>query len=242
MTGTPKPRSSRGRLRGFTLIELLVAVAVLAMVSVLIYSAFAGLANSKHGITRINDRYREGRGAVQQITRDLQSAYLSLHKPIDPSIQTQQTVFIAQRGSRATRLDFNSFSHRRFDRDAHESDQAELSYFASEDPNDPGTYDLARRTSHRLDLEPTRGGRVDVLATDIDLFDVELLDPTTGNWIDTWDTTQATGQLDRLPLQVRFTLILNGGRRNAADRARDTIRFESKVTLPIQNALTFAME
>jgi general secretion pathway protein J len=234
--------SPRTRAAGFTLIELLVAVAVLALITVVIYSAFAGLANSKHGITRVNDRYREGRGAMQRITQDLQSAYLSLHKPIDPSVQTSQTVFIGKAGSRAARLDFASFAFRRFDRDAHESDQAEVSYFESEDPNEPGVYDLVRRISPRIDLEPTTGGRVDVLATDIELFDIGFLDPSTGNWVDAWDTTQATGQPDRLPLQVRFTLVLNGGRRSRSDGDREPLRFTSKVDLPMQQALTFAME
>lgn len=228
--------------RGFTFVELMIAIAVLALVSMLIYSAFSGLATSKEGITRINDRYREGRGAVQRITRDLQSAYLSLHKPIDLTIQVMSTAFIGKGGSRAARLDFNSFSHQQFDKDAHESDQEEVSYFDSEDPQNPGVYDLLRRSSYRVDLDTEKGGRADVLVTDIDLFEVEFLDPTTGQWVDNWDTTQATGQLDRLPLQVRFSLVLNGGQRRGASSARAPIKFDAKVTLPIQRALTFAME
>lgn len=230
------------RHRGFTLVEVLIAVAVLAAISVLIYAAFAGLKRSKEGIERVGDRHREGRLALARISRDLQSAYLSLHAPIDQSIAVQKTAFVATRGTPADRLDFNAFSHRRLDRDSHESDQAEISYFGSTDPKQRSVTDLARRVSPRLDLYPEKGGRVDVVATDIDLFDLAYLDPLTGQWTETWDTNQATGQLNRLPLQVRIVLVLNGGRRSAADRAQQTIRLETKVPIHIQRPLTFATQ
>src|SRR5690606_34488233 len=210
--------------------------------SVLIYGAFAGLKRSKEGIERVGDRYREARLALDQISRDLQSAYLSLHTPIDQSIAVQKTVFIGTRGSPADRIDFNSFSYRRLDRDAHESDQAEISYFGSPNPENRSINDLARRVSPRLDLYPEKGGRVDVIATDIDLFDVEYLDPMTGQWVETWDTTQATGPLNRLPLQVRIVLVLNGGARTAADRGQERIQLETKVPIHIQRPLTFATQ
>jgi general secretion pathway protein J len=228
--------------RGFTLVELLVAVAILAAISSLIYGAFAGLKRSKEGIERVSDRYREGRLALEQISRDLQSAYLSLHAPIDQSLIVQKTAFRGSRGTPADRIDFNSFSHRRLDRDAHESDQAEISYFGSPDPKNRSVIDLARRLSPRLDLYPQKGGRVDVIATDIDLFDVAYLDPMTGQWTESWDSEQAAGQLNRLPLQVRLVLVLNGGKRSAADRAQAPIRLTTKIALPIQRPLTFATQ
>ena len=43
------------------------------------------------------------------------------------------------------------------------------------------------------DDEPAKGGRVEVLCTDIELFELEYLDPQTGSWVETWDTTQAAG-------------------------------------------------
>jgi len=35
---------------------------------------------------------------------------------------------------------------------------------------------------------------------------------------------------------------LNGGRKSAADRGHGTIKFETTVTLPIQQALNFAVQ
>jgi general secretion pathway protein J len=113
---------------GFTMVELIIAIAVLSLVSLIIFGAFSGMKTTKEGLQRVNDRYREGRLAMARISRELQSAYVSMHLPIDQSIQTEQTAFLGTRGSPADRLDFNSFSNRRLDRDSHVSDQAEISW------------------------------------------------------------------------------------------------------------------
>ena len=230
------------RSRGFTLVELLVAIVVLSLISMLIYSAFASMKRSREGIERIDDRYREGRLAMTRMVRELQSAYISLHAPINTSLLIQRTAFIATTGTPADRLDFNSFSNRRMDKNSHISDQCELSYFGSPNPELSGVTDLARRISTALDMDPKKGGRVDVLATDIDLFDLQYLDPFSGNWVDTWDTTQSvTGQPARLPIQVKILLVLNGGSRQGYDRGQGTIRLTTKVALPIDTGLNFAV-
>ena len=162
-------RKSAGT-RGFTLLEVLIAIGILASISLLIYGAFAGMKQTRDGLQRVSDRYREGRIAMTRISQELQSAYLSSHLPIMTQLAVVQTAFIGTRGTPADRVDFNSFAYRRLDRDAHESDQAEISYFSATDPKREGVTDLVRRVSPKLDLDPQKGGRVDVLATDIDLF------------------------------------------------------------------------
>lgn len=230
------------RSRGFTLVELLVAIVVLSLISMLIYSAFSSMKRSREGIERVDDRYREGRLAMTRMIRELQSAFISLHAPINTSFLVQKTAFIGTTGTPADRLDFDSFSNRRLDRNSHVSDQCELSYFGSPNPEQQGVLDLARRVSTTLDLDPKKGGRVEVLATDIDLFDLQYLDAQTGNWVDTWDTTQSvTGQPARLPVQVRILLVLNGGSRQGESRGQRPIRLLSKVSIPIENGLNFAV-
>lgn len=225
--------------RGFTLLELLVAISILAMVSVLIYGAFSAMRRTKDGLERIQDRYREGRIAMQRVSRELTSAYLSLHAPLDPSLLVVSTAFIGTRGNPADRVDFNCFCNTRRDRDVHESDQAEVSYFGSANPERGGT-DLVRRVSTRPDLETAKGGRVEVLATDIDLFELEYLDAQTGLWTETWDSSQTVGQPGRLPYQIRITLVLNSGRKGSAGGGRGRIRLQTTIQLPIQKPLNFA--
>lgn len=222
--------------------EVLVAVVIMSLMSLVMYGAFAQMKRSKQGIERINDRYREGRLALGRMVRELQSAYLSAHEPLPPVQAVQKTLFRATPGATSDRLDFNSFAHRRLDMDAKESDQAEISYYAEPNPEHPDTMDLVRRESARLDIVPEEGGRVDVLATDIDTFKLAFLDPVTGSFVERWDTLQATEQLGRLPLQVRITLVLKGGPRASADQEPAPIRLVTKVVIPISKALSFATQ
>jgi general secretion pathway protein J len=230
----------RARARGFTLLEVLISIAILTAITSLLYGAFSALKHSKDGLSRVQDRQREGRIAMARMTRELQSAYISAHVPINQALMVQKTIFKGERGTPADRVDFTAFANKRLEKNAHVSDQCELSYFGSPNPDGSGTTDLVRRIDEQIDLEPTKGGRVEVLATDIDLFDLQYLDAQTGQWQEAWDTSQTTGQPDRLPLQVRIILVLNGGARSGADRGRGTLRFVTKVGLNMLQPLTFA--
>ncbi|MCC6215115.1 MAG: general secretion pathway protein GspJ [Polyangiaceae bacterium] len=234
--------ASRGGARGLALIEVLVAVGVLALVSMLLYGAFATLRTSRDSVRLTNDRHHEGRSALARIVRELSGAYVSGHLPVDESLIVWKTHFRCDPASPAARLDFTTFAHQRLDRDAHESDQADISYFSLPDPDRSGVHDLVRRVKSRLDDQPGTGGRIEILATDIDLFEVRLLDPLSGQWVESWDTTQAIGQPNRLPLLARIVLVLNGAAREARGGGRGTLRFSTAVPLAAQRALTFATQ
>jgi general secretion pathway protein J len=229
---------TRGRTRraiaGLTLLEVIVSVAILALVATLIYGAFDGMGRSRAGLARINDRYHQGRGAIARMSRELESAFVSAHQPLVASQVVRNTAFIGHDSSSMDRIDFTSFSHRRLARDVHESDQNELSFFTSRDPDHDKT-DLVRRESAVLDLEPAKGGVVNVLAEDIETFDLEYLDPATGEWVTSWDSTQAAGQFGRLPYQVKITLVLKGG------IAEKPLKLMTKVALGMQLPLAFAV-
>jgi general secretion pathway protein J len=196
------------RARGLTLVEVLVALAVLAMIGVLLYGAFDSLAHGKKAEGIRGDRARQGRAAIVRMTREIQSAFLSMHNPANPALQTRVVAFIGQNSQPFDRLDFQAFAHRRIEANSHQSDQAEIGYFASADPNVDEKIDLVRREQTPADMDAKRGGIVNVLCEDIESFDVRYLDPQTSVWSEVWDTTQATGQQNRLPLEIRITLTL----------------------------------
>ena len=224
----------RRRERGLTLLEILVSISILAFIGMLIYGAFDGMQRTQAGIARIDERYHQGRSALARMSRELQAAFLSLHQPLAQSQSTRLTAFLGKNQGSADRLDFASFSHRRLGQNRHESDQNELGYFVSRDPDRGDKQDLVRRESAIIDLDPIRGGVVNVLAEDIESFDLRYLDPLTGQWLDAWDSTQTTGQLYRLPLQVRIELTMRGG------IGGQPIKLVTKVTLPSQVPITFA--
>lgn len=232
----------RSVTRGMTLVEVLVAMVVLAFISMAMYGAIDGMRRSRSGVERITDRYREGRMAMARMTREITSAYLSEHKPIDESLWVKRTIFKGDSSSPADRLDFNSFANRRLKTETRESDQLELTYFGAEDPENEQVIDLLRRSSTFLDEDPDKGGRVDVMASDIDLFDLEYLDPLTGRWHDEWDSSSVVGEKGRLPRQVKIVLVLNGGSRRSDEDSRSKIRLVTKVSLMLKDPLTFALK
>ena len=226
---------ARAHARGMTLLEILVSITILAMIALLIYGAFDSLSRGKKGEAMRADRAHQGRDAVLRITRELQAAFLSQHNPQNPGLITRTTAFIGQNGGQRDRIDFASFAHRRFEKNAKESDQAEIGYFVVRDPNVADKLDLVRREQTPIDAYPDKGGIVNVLAEDVDSFDLKYLDAATGLWVEQWDTRQVTGQPGRIPLEVRLTLILNGVPKGPP------YSFTTKFTLPIQQPLSFGI-
>ncbi len=221
--------------RGMTLLEILVSLAILAMVALLIYGAFDSMSRGKKGEAMRAERARQGREALLRITRELSSAYLSMHQPTNLALVTARTAFVGQNSTPFDRLDFTAFAHRRLTKDAKESDECEVGYFVAEDPDVSGKMDLVRREQTPIDLEPLKGGVVNVLAEDVEGFDVRYLDPMTSLWTETWDTTTASAQLNRLPLELRITLTLKGV------PGMDSTTFSTKMMLQMLQPLSFGI-
>ncbi len=228
-----KRRSSR---RGMTLLEVLVSLGVMAMISLLIYGAFDSITRGRKGEAMRNDRTRQARDAMDRMQREIASAFLSLHQPSNQALWTRQTAFLAQNNPQFDRLDFSSFAHRRVERDAKEADQCEVGYFVVKDPDVDGKMDLVRREQAPIDLDPKRGGVVNVIVEDVESFDVKYLDPLTGQWIETWDSTQTTAQLNRLPMEVRISLAVKGVKKDD-----EPFRYTTKFMIPAIQAVSFGI-
>jgi general secretion pathway protein J len=226
----------RVRSRGLTLLEVLVSIAILSLIATLVYGAFDGMSRTRTSLSQLDERYHQGRSAISRMTRELESAFLSLHQPALVTQAVRSTVFIGKNEGSSARIDFTSFSHRALGQNLHESDQNELSYFVVRDPDRSDKYDLVRRESKEIDLEPTRGGVVNVLAEDVESFELSYFDPVVNQWVDGWDSTQVAGQPNRIPMQVKIRLVLKGGPNGRP------IVFQTKVPMPMQTALMFAAD
>jgi general secretion pathway protein J len=207
----------------------------MAMISLLIYGAFDSMSRGRRGEALRADRARQGRDAVERIGRELQTAFLSMHNPLVPALVTRTTGFIGQNSSQYDRVDFTAFAHRRIAKDSPESDQASIGFFVVKDPDVDGKMDLVRREQSPIQFDFKRGGVVNLLAEDVERFDLRYLDPLTGQWLDTWDSTIMTGQLNRLPIEVRIELELKPVRNTPA------FRYVTKVMIPIQQPLKFGI-
>jgi general secretion pathway protein J len=196
------------RRQGMTLIEAMVAITILAMVALIVFGGFSTTMRNKARLEEQADRSHVIRVAMERMVRELSSAYVSLHRNPNPSLQVMNTCFIGGQQGRGARLDFTSFSHRRLFRDAHESDQNELSYFVTNHPEESGRYVLARREARRIDDDPQTGGTTQILVEDVVGFELEYFDAVNQQWIDTWNANELTAQPNRLPTQIKIRLIV----------------------------------
>jgi general secretion pathway protein J len=228
-------RRSIARARGMTMIEIMVAIGILAMVAVLIHGVIDSLSRGRKGEGMRAERAHEGREAMQRMVRDLSGAFLSMHVPSVPALMTERTAFVGKSSLPYDRLDFTSFAHLRTERDSHESDQAEVGYFVVNDPEVPDKMDLVRREQTPIDYEPLKGGIVNVVAEDVERFDVRFLDPQTSQWVETWDSMVVTGQPNRLPFEVEIILVLKGV------GGGPHYSYTTKMFIPIQTPLTFGI-
>ncbi len=229
----PRSRPLHAQSRGVTLLEIMISMAVMGMISIMLYGAFTSLSNAKKGEAIKMDRARQGRAALLRMTREFSSAYLSAHQPADRSLIVRNTAFIASNSGGFARVDFTSFAHRRTQAEVPESDQAEVGYFVIASPDHPDRHDLVRREQTPIDIDPNKGGIVNVLVEDIEGFEVRYLDPQSGLWVDLWDSTNAATQGARLPLEAHITLKLGH-----VPPGNESV-FTTKVMLPISQPLAF---
>lgn len=221
--------------RGFTLLEVILAVTVLSLIGTMIYGGFSQTALNKARVEEDVDHSRIIHMALARMTRELSMAYVSTHVNPSLDLRVSNTAFIGKDNSREDRIDFTSFSHRRLYRNARESDQNEISYFVAEHPDEPGTNVLARREQHRIDDDPRRGGKSQILVENVEEFNLEYFDPLLSEWIETWDTVNTLAQPNRLPTQVRIRLSVKHPR-----RAGKTQTFGTRVSIPLTYALNHA--
>ncbi len=224
------------RQRGITLIEVLVSMAIIGMVASLMYTGFTQTARNKKRVEETIDRSHEIRSGLERMARELSMAYISAQLNSNEALQVMKTAFIVKTAGGGSRVDFTSFSHQRLYRDAHESDQNELSYFLADHPDDPERTVLARRSENRIDDDPQTGGTVQILIDDVTEFELSMLDPQSGEWTELWDSTQGAMQLNRLPSQVRIHVAIPDPRGYGKDRVYGT-----RAWLPLTYALNHAI-
>ena len=223
------------RKSAFTLLEIILAVSVLALVGTMIYGGFAQTAINTARVEEDVDQSRVVHMALERIARELTMAFVSTHTNPSLDLRVVETAFIGSDRGKEDRIDFTSFSHRRLYRNARESDQNELSYFVTQDPDDSDVQVLERREQNRIDDDPRRGGKSQILVENVEEFNVEYFDPLLSEWVQTWNTEDVLSQPNRLPTQVRIRLaVKHPGRRSK------TQVFGTRVTIPLNYALNHA--
>jgi general secretion pathway protein J len=221
----------RAHSPGMTLVELMIAVAVLAMITSMVWASFSETTRTKTVIEERQARGHEVRLAMSRMAREIAEAFLTKNYSNEGQlVTTPKSIFASEDRPPFDRIDFAAFAHHRLYRDANESDQSEISYFVTTDRQDRSMDNLVRRESSRIDEDPRHGGTVLVMVEDVAEFDLTFFDVQSQEWVDFWDTASLDGQPDRLPAFVKILLVVNQGEGR-------TRRFVEKVSIPIENPI-----
>jgi general secretion pathway protein J len=208
----------------------MVAVAILAIVSTMVWSSFKQTAFTKRTVEAQAARYRTVRIALDRMARELAMAYLSQNE--DTAQPERRTRFVGKRHGKIDELTFSYFGHQRLYEDAQEGDTAVISYTQMSDKEHRGTIDLMRRETRRLGyFKPEDlAGQRDILCDDIVGLRVDYYDARDKTWREEWNTTVADGQPDRLPSKIKITLTVHD------ERGRE-IPFQTQTRVMLQEPL-----
>jgi general secretion pathway protein J len=220
----------RRTLRGFTLMEVMVAVAITAFIGTVVSMAFSTGFRAKELVESEAERYRMVRVALNRMTREIGSAFVS--DRYDPKryrdSNDRPTNFIGERD----KLTFTTLAHQRLYTDSKESDQAVVEYFLenSTEKNARGRQDLKRRVNPNIGERMDRGGTTDVLFENVKKVEFEYWDSERKEWEDEWDTRRPEKKAI-LPTRVRITVF-------APDENGKEARYTTQVRIMLNTELT----
>lgn len=206
--------------RGFTLVELLIAVAITAIIGAMTVGSFAQVDRATQVTRAQGDRQAAARLALTRLSREVSMAFLSENYDHE-RYRERPTLFVG----RDDELLFTTMAHQRLHRDVRESDQAVVQYVVERNPDGEGEA-LFRRSKPRLDDEPERDGRKDLVADGVASFRVRYWDSRRGDWARDW-TTRSVEHANELPSRVRFELEVakeGGGSEKFVTEARIAMR------------------
>ncbi len=188
------------RQRGFTLVEVMVAIGITAAIGAMTVGAVRQVDHASEVVRAQGERYSAARVALSRIAREISMAFISDN--FDGNrFRERVTLF----KGREDEILFTTMAHRRLYRDAKESDQSVVEYVVESDPEHGGEDALFRREKPRLDDEPDRGGRKDLVADHVTSFRLRYWDPKRNEWSREW-STQSVDHAKDLPSRVRVEL------------------------------------
>jgi general secretion pathway protein J len=210
---------TRPRARGFTLLELMIAVAITAAIGGMVAGAFAQLDRAAEVARDQDERYAGARLALSRLSRELSMAFVSEHYD-RARFRDRPTLF----QGREDELLFTTMAHQRLYRGARESDQAVVEYTVERD-DETREEALFRREKVRLDDEPDRGGRTDLVASHVKKLELRYWDPKRKDWSREW-STRSSEHMNELPERIRLTLTVG-----LADGRTETFTTEARVAI-----------
>lgn len=194
------------------MIEVLVALAVLSLLSLLIWQEMKIVTLSKDRFEKKGEAFRGASLTLQRLSADLQMAVLFSSPDIlgvsSGGEQVTKSVFVGKNSGDQDGIVFNSLSHIRYLKDSKESDLAEVGYFLEPAQEEgEGPFLLKKRDSSPPDAEPEEGGRTFTLLTGVKELNFRYYDLQKQEFVDQWDST-SLDYVNRLPRAVEIALVV----------------------------------
>ncbi|MGH9894273.1 MAG: type II secretion system protein GspJ, partial [bacterium] len=186
---------------GFTLLEVMIALAILAAMSLAIFSVTSQTLTAKG---QTEDRDEANHSAVLALSKmadDLSMAFMVKSKDL---LGQQFDGELAFEG-REDRVDFVTFGHTRYIKGSKESDMAEVSYYLVPHPEERERRILMRREAIQLDKNLQEGGTALPLLESVEGFRIEYYDTKSKEWKKTWDSKSIDFE-NKLPAMVRIAI------------------------------------
>jgi general secretion pathway protein J len=218
-------RRQRGQ-DGLTLVEIMIAMAIMALMMMLAWSTIKNASDARISFEALEERNHEVRVAMARMVHDLEAAHLSTNEDIN--LDNRRTMFIGK----SEELRFSTFAHVSLWADANESDQSIVAYYLDDDRQDPSVDNLYRKELRRPSTEPwdREPAELDVLLSHVDKVELEYWNWKDKKWQDSWDSTKADGERNRLPTRVRITFHYKSPR-------GDELKLSTQARLLLQEAL-----
>jgi general secretion pathway protein J len=199
-----RAQSHRHAQAGFTLIEIMLALALMALLTSILWGTFAQTAKVKQRIEQAQDRTHTVRVALMRMSREIEMAFMTAETS---GTQEKRTMFSGTTHNDFDELRFSWFGHQRLRADAAEGDTALVTYFSQLDPDDSTRTNLMRRETRRLEAKDPKiiPGETYILCPAVSRLKFSYYDYKQKDWREEWDTTTADG-LQYLPTQVRIAL------------------------------------
>jgi prepilin-type N-terminal cleavage/methylation domain-containing protein len=199
-------RSRHQPQSGFTLVEVMLALALMALVTSLLWGSFSQTAKIKKRIEQTQDRTHTVRVALMRMSREIEMAFVAFEAT---GTQERRTRFSGASHNDFDELRFSWFGHQRMRADASEGDTSLVSYFGQSDPENGNVMNIMRRETRRLEAKDPKliPGETYILCPAVSRLKFAYYDYKQKDWREEWDTTKADG-LQYLPTQVRISLTI----------------------------------
>lgn len=198
--------------KGFTLIEVMVGVAIIAIISLLLWQSSSVMINAKMRYEVQDERFHEVLLALTRMTDDLSMAFLYQSEDHlgGGGIEPQRIIqFLGKDNGDQDEIHFASMSHVRYMKDSKECEQTEISYFLKKsEEKEGGVFSLIKRIQSPPDRDPKKGGTEYLVLEDVLALKLQFYNENKQEWKREWDSSSVDFNKS-LPKAVEIIIEIN---------------------------------